>query len=126
MTKRTSKKTASAVSTLPLNDGHVAIVDTVVLPFLQQYKWRAVLYHKSFYARIDRSHNGYRFSVSMHRLIANTPAGLVCHHQNRNSLDNRRANLCNMSKNDHKRLHMNDNLLVKFKEPTVDFFQNKI
>ena len=53
----------------------------------------------------------------MHRLIAKTHYDMICHHRNRNSLDNRRANLVNMPKDDHHRLHGNDNLIVKYADP---------
>lgn len=120
MTKPISRKTDSGPKVIKLDDEHSAIVDAALFTFLQAYKWRAVRLHKSWYARIDRQCLSRRFSVSMHRLIANTPSGMICHHRNRNSLDNRRANLCNMTKGDHEKLHMDDNLLIKYESIESD------
>jgi len=50
----------------------------------------------------------------MHRLVAHTPKGMVTHHRNRNTLDNRRANLINLSPKQHHALHQNHSLLIKF------------
>lgn len=113
-TRKISRKTDSGPRTIDLGAGLAAIVDYDMFKFLMQYKWRAVKYHRCWYARVDRSHNSNRFSVSMHRLIANTPSDMVCHHRNRNSLDNRRANLINVTKEDHKLLHWNNTLSIKF------------
>jgi len=56
----------------------------------------------------------------MHRFVAQTPFGMVCHHKNGNPLDNRQANLANQSKLEHKLYHRNNNLLRKFElTPTI-------
>lgn len=114
MTRKTSKKTDLAPRTIDCGDGKTAIVDAEMYGFLVQYKWRSVRGKRSFYARVDRQNEKRRFCVYMHRLIANTPSLQVCHHRNRNTLDNRRSNLVNMSRVDHKMCHLNDTLSVKF------------
>jgi len=117
-TKLNSKKTGSDPKLIDLKNGMSAIVDGDIHSFLIQYEWIAVKYFKGWYARI-RSRNGAGVrATSMHRLIANTPRGFVCHHRNRNGLDNRRKNLLNMTRKEHQFLHANNSLLIKFKEPT--------
>ncbi|GAJ21824.1 unnamed protein product, partial [marine sediment metagenome] len=72
------------------------------------YKWYAVR---------DKPWGDKVYSVKMHRVVAHTPKGMLPHHKNRNSLDNREANLENMTDPDHRRLHATDRLQVKI-EPT--------
>lgn len=99
---------------IPLSKGLHAIIDAADFDLVSQYKWRAVKYHRCYYARATFYKNSTRHSVSMHRLLGETPASMVCHHRNRNTLDNRRINLLNMLKNEHKFLHKNNSLLIKF------------
>jgi len=49
----------------------------------------------------------------MHRFIARTPFGDVCHHINGDSLDNRFENLKNMGKQDHTMLERNNRIRIK-------------
>lgn len=99
---------------IPLTKGLVALIDQVDFDLVNQYTWRAVKYHRSYYARGTLKANHKNRSCSMHRLISKTKAGDVCHHRNRDTLDNRRCNLVNMTKNDHKFLHLNNSLVIKF------------
>ena len=101
-------------TTINLNDGYVAIVDSDLEEFLRTFQWRAIQYQRCFYARASLKTSGEPRQVSMHRLVAKTPAGEVCHHRNRNTLDNRRANLCNLSKHEHHRIHSDDTILYQF------------
>lgn len=97
-----------------LNNDQVALIDRQDLARVYNFHWRAVKYHRSYYARSTYRKNNTHHSVSMHRLIAKTKATEICHHRNRNTLDNRSPNLLNMSKNDHQLLHQNNSLLIKF------------
>ena len=99
---------------IPLNDGFVAIIDQVDLELVSRFKWHVVKYHRSYYARSTIRQDGKAHSVSMHRLLGKTPAAQICHHRNRNTLDNRRSNLLNMSKKEHHFLHLNDTLVIKY------------
>lgn len=112
MTNKPPKTTASAPATIQLDADHVALVDSALYPFLRQYQWKAVKYFRCWYARLVSPINPSSCSVSMHRLIANTPAGMVCHHRNRNSLDNRRSNLLNLTREEHRFLHQNNTLKI--------------
>ena len=88
-----------------LTDGTIFIVDFPLPDCLLLYSWRAVLWHFRWYAISTSRFDGARCRVSMHRLIAETPPGQVCHHLNKNSLDNRRANLLNQIPRHHAELH---------------------
>ncbi len=115
--KRPTKKTPNPTAIIQLYDGQACIIDAVNLEWLACFKWRAVKNFKSYYAKASVFANGKHRDTSMHRLIAKTPTGMICHHRNRNSLDNRVVNLINMSKMDHQMLHQNETLSIKFSSP---------
>lgn len=102
---------------VPLGNGMTALIDEADLDVVSQYTWYAAKYFRSWYARTTFTRKGVRHTLSMHRLVAKTPAGQVCHHRNRNSLDNRRTNLLNLAKKEHQMLHLNNTLLIKFEDP---------
>lgn len=120
MTKKTSKKMDLEPRTIDLNDGSSVIVDAVLFPFLQQFKWKAHRFRKSTYAIMDTLCESSHRRIYMHRLIANTPSGLVCHHRDRNSLNNQRHNLCNMTSGEHSKLHRDDPAAVRY-DPDFNF-----
>ena len=97
-----------------LDDQHQALVDIDQLPKLLKFFWFARKSHRCWYAVTSVGVPAKMYQLSMHRMISKTPRGLICHHRNRNSLDNHRANLLNMSKFDHQILHANNRLLIKF------------
>lgn len=101
---------------IPLTKGMFAIIDAQDLELVSGCSWRAVKYKRSWYAKTDNYQNHPRLSRYMHRVIAQTPASLVTHHRNRNSLDNRRANLLNLTRDEHKFLHKNNSLIIKFND----------
>ena len=88
-----------------LTQGKFAIVDINVDPVIWEYKWRAIKWNFRWYAYSTKMLDGTIARVAMHRLIAHTPPGQVCHHLNKNSLDNRKANLLNMTNREHAELH---------------------
>lgn len=89
----------------PLTHGKSTIVDLPLAECLYNYKWVAVLWNFRWYAYSWKKVDGSRSRIAMHRLIAKTPPNEIPHHLNKNSLDNRRANLLNMTHRDHKQLH---------------------
>lgn len=105
---------------IPLTQGKFAIVRANREAALLKFSWRAVQHKRSFYAKTTIVKNGRQIDISMHRFIARTPFGLVCHHDNRNSLDNRDENLVNMTKRAHDLLHTLSSILIKF-EPVPLF-----
>ena len=81
----------SGTRKIPLTKNTVAIVDDIDYErIVTMGKWTA---HSMGYAyRWDRTVKPNK-CLMMHRVIANTPAGLDTDHINGNKLDNRRANL---------------------------------
>jgi len=94
----------------------VALVDRSFLPQLHKYHWRAVKSARLWYAKTTIGAGKKAFDLSMHRLIAHTPRGQVCHHINYNSLDNRLCNLINMAKIAHSLHHKQNNIIIKFEQ----------
>lgn len=98
-----------------LNGGY-ALVDPDTYEKYSHYPWYRVRFNKTWYARAHVRTGHRTDTVFLHRLVAKTPRGMVCHHENRNGLDCRIENLHNMTKPVHHLLHMNDRLRVKFTE----------
>jgi hypothetical protein len=80
------------MSVIRLTQGQVAIVDDADFEWLSKWKWYAYFNTRTkvFYAR--RSIYPSK-TVSMHRVILGAQPGQIVDHVNRNTLDNRRANL---------------------------------
>jgi len=106
--------TSGNCAVIELDAEHQTIIDKDLLPGLLKYFWYARKSHKCWYAVTTVGEPQNTCTLSMHRLIARTPSGQICHHRNRNSLDNRRVNLLNMDKIDHQFLHVNNRCLIKF------------
>lgn len=90
---------------IALTKGKVALVDPWVWVYLKRTGWRAKKSRGGWYAYKPITINGKTHYVYIHRAIANCPKGKITHHKNRNTLDNRRANLDNMTENKHEQLH---------------------
>lgn len=112
--KINNETTLNEINTINCLNGEVVFVDRINYLWLSCFVWRAYRKQKSWYARTSISANGKTRWVYMHRMIAKTPYDQICHHRNRNSLDNRTNNLINMSKNEHQLLHQNNTLTIKF------------
>lgn len=90
---------------LPLTRGLFTKVDPERFDKLSRFKWTARKANHKYYAVRKYRKNGKQIFMHMHRHIAETPDGEIPHHQNDDSLDNRRANLLNMSEFDHIKRH---------------------
>lgn len=99
---------------LPIGQNKICIVDADLLTFLKIFTWYPTKTRKCWYACAMLGEPHHHRRISMHRLIAMTPRGQVCHHRDRNSLNNTKSNLVNMTQEDHKFLHLNNRLSVKF------------
>lgn len=86
---------------IPLQNGMYTLVDPCWVDYLIWFPWYAKKSNSQYYACRKVTMNGSTYFIRMHRVIASTPVELVCHHINRNSLDNRRLNLRNMSWFEH-------------------------
>lgn len=100
--------------TIPLNNGMSAIVDADNFEWLSCFTWTAVKSGRCYYAKTNVVGPQGRRQTSMHRMVARTPSGLIAHHRNRNSLDNRRGNLLNLGKLEHQMLHLNNSLQIRY------------
>ncbi|MBA7478001.1 hypothetical protein ES707_13416 [subsurface metagenome] len=81
------------------------LVDPDWLDYLIQFNWYAKKSNSQYYACRKVTDGKSVWFIRMHRLIADTPVDLVCHHVNRKTLDNRRANLQNMSWFEHAKYY---------------------
>ena len=105
---------------IPLPHSLFAFVDDDLFDFFSTLDWDVVRCRSSWYARTHFKTKLLPRQIYMHRLVAKTPSDQVTHHKNRNSLDNRRCNLVNMSRQAHHRLHENDTLTVKYANTAPD------
>ena len=78
---------------IPLTQGLFSLVDDEDYEALNSRLWYAEKDGRQFYARTAYFVNGKSVHLTMHRVINNTPAGMVTDHINGFGLDNRRANL---------------------------------
>lgn len=86
-----------------ISHGNECIIDPGDYALVSQYHWRCVRSAHNCYAVARIQTNGQMRYVRMHRLIMNCPKGMVVHHKNHNTLDNRRCNLEIMTIDDHHR-----------------------
>ena len=89
------------MKTIPLTKGYETVVDDEAYRWLKWFSWHAHKSAHNVYAATMTKMNGKRQLVYMHRVIADCPEGKVVHHQDRNSLNNRAANLENCNKSDN-------------------------
>ena len=82
------------MKTLPLNNGHTALVDHEDYAKASQYRW---IYHKGSRCAVAW-HN--RASVYLGRVVLNIPMGdpRIVRYKNGNKLDNRKGNLSTSGK----------------------------
>ncbi len=101
LVKRNHSHHLKAFAKIELNKGRFAIVDFEDAGYVRQWKWRAFKSHYKYYAARRVMKDGRLVTIKLHRLLARTPPGMVCHHENRNTLDNRKSNLTNMFPEQH-------------------------
>lgn len=66
---------------ITLSQGFIALVDDVDFEFLNQWKWHVSKDRNTYYAvRNVRLNDGKRTRILMHRLLLDTPKGLVTDH----------------------------------------------
>lgn len=84
---------------IPLTRNQIAIVDDHWFDYLNQWKWKALWNKdtKSFYAATETGGRKNKKTLYMHRIVAKTPAGMICDHIHHNTLDNRECELRNVT-----------------------------
>lgn len=85
------------MATIPLSKGKVALVDDEDYEWLMQWKWCLVGTYAGRFVGPGKN----RKYISMARLIMNTPDHLDVDHINWDRLDNRRANLRNVTRSEN-------------------------
>jgi hypothetical protein len=93
---------------------HSILIDECDAGWVNNHDWTSTKKQKSWYFRTWIARRPIGRWLYMHRLIANTPYGQVTHHRNRNSLDNRRANLVSLPPGVHEALHRDNGVTIKF------------
>jgi hypothetical protein len=80
---------------IPLTQNQVAIVDAADFEWLSKFNWCAYRRRnrQGFYAMRTSYDGRIKTDIWMHREILKCPTDKQCDHRNRDSLDNRRANL---------------------------------
>lgn len=92
-------------ATLRLTRGLFAIVDVHRFAEVNKYRWKAVRSSHNIYAARKVIRNGIEKQIFLHRVIAKTPPGCECHHDNRYTLDCRESNLVNKTPSAHRAEH---------------------
>lgn len=90
---------------IPLYTDQIVLVDPDLYDELNLYHWYLKRSFCRSYVVRSETFDGKKHFIRMHRQVAGTPNNMVCHHINGNNLDNRRANLQNMTWYDHTKLH---------------------
>jgi hypothetical protein len=103
--KREPESFPNGVAYMPLGDGYYATVDPEDYAWLSKFRWTWAKSSSKIYAVRKKHIQGKEITIRMHREIAKTPAGMDCHHISRNSLNNRKANLINLTPIEHIYAH---------------------
>lgn len=117
--KRDPEPPMGDFATISLGEGHFTIVDWDDYPWLIKFHWSWKISSHNIYAIRKYQYKGKTYIKRMHREIAKTPNGMVCHHLNRNTLDNRKVNLINLTPTSHKYAHQYRLSSINQKEVTL-------
>lgn len=119
MTFELASESKTSSHRIEMLNGGYALVDPDIYERYAHQPWYRVRFNKTWYAKAIIQEGRRTRTVFLHRIVAKTPRGMVCHHQNQNGMDCRRANLYNMTKDYHHRMHMTDNIRIKFEDQNV-------
>ena len=89
------------IARIPLQGDFVAFCDPKWLPLLKKFHWYAKKSRGLYYACSKVTNYGKVSFIRMHRAVMNTPRGMISHHINGNTLDNRKDNLLNVTQYEH-------------------------
>lgn len=102
--KRNPSPIPAGTARIRLGRGKFAIVDRANLGWLRKYRWFAKKSSSCWYAVRRIRLFGREHIIYMHREITGCPPGLVVHHHNHKTFDNREANLFPMTPGTHNKL----------------------
>lgn len=109
---------------IELTQGQRTVVDNDMYEYLNQWKWIATKSrtNNKYYAKRNEYKNGRTKVIHMARVIAGTPRHLEPDHINRNTLDNRRENIRNVT---HKKNMTNQDVHVnnKLHEKNIHLYE---
>jgi len=88
---------------IPLTQEQFAQVDDWNYDWLNQWKWYASKDNSTYYAMRAIYVEGKQQKILMHRLIMNTPAGMLCDHKDHNGLNCQEYNMRNCSRQQNMR-----------------------
>jgi len=90
---------------IKLTQGKVALVDDEDFEYLNQWKWCAIKNCRTFYA-IRTGYDPCKKTIRMHRIILNSPLGILTDHIDHNGLNNQKSNLriCTAAQNGYNKL----------------------
>ncbi|MBA7655341.1 hypothetical protein ES703_63245 [subsurface metagenome] len=89
------------IARIPLQRGFVTFCDPKWLFTLSTLHWYAKKSRSLWYACSKIIIAGKVKFLRMHRIVAHTPDGMIPHHLNGNTLDNREENLLNITEYEH-------------------------
>jgi len=98
--------TPSSCIRIPLGYNRFVLIDAADAVVAVQWRWQALEVQPGrFYASGQRTIDGKREEVYLHRLLMNPPDGMVVDHRNGDGLDCRRENMrvCTQQQNTHNR-----------------------
>ena len=85
-------------------DGLTVIIDPDNWQMMATNHWHIKYSHSIPYVVRKSTKHGKTKTIRLHREIMATPEGMETHHKNRNSLDNRRENLVNVTPERHRQI----------------------
>jgi len=117
--------------TIELTQGQVAKVSDHNFEYINQWNWYALWDDEAqaFYAVRKEGKNPFRKLISMHRVVAKTPDGMLCDHRNHDTLDNQDDNLRNVTASQNminRRVSSNNKLGEKCISPWRGGFRVKV
>lgn len=83
------------MKTIQLTNGYIALVDDADYEALCKYTWFAAKRRGKIYAQRSENINGKIITSYMHRIIMQTPDGVLCDHKDHDTLNNQKYNLRN-------------------------------
>ena len=81
------------------------MVDESLYEILNRYKWHLKKSFHCWYVVRRCRPKIKKHYIRLHRIIALTPPNLITHHRNLNTLDNRTANLLNITELEHAKYY---------------------